>query len=262
VTTQGQTYWSRVGEEWLATARQRLWRTHHDAVVRAWLTRWLAAKRATSVLKTDLFEEAIGDGVIPMTGREGTVIVGIDVSASVVWSASRHRTIGAVQADIRQSPFADGSFDCVVTTSTLDHFDTSDELHRSVVELVRILRPSGELLITLDNLSNPVVRLRNALPGGPLRRLGLVPYRVGASCNRQGLCYLLENAGTTVTDITAILHCPRVLMVPIARLTDRLSPHGRLSDRLLRFLDRWETMERWPSRFVTGYYLAARAVKR
>jgi SAM-dependent methyltransferase len=235
---------------------------HHDAVVRTWLTRWLAAQLPPRILKTDLFEEAIGGGVMPMSEGQGTLMVGVDVSGSVVAAASHHCRILAVWADIRRPPFADNSFDCVVSTSTLDHFETFEELRRAIFELVQILRPSGELLMTLDNLSNPIVRLRNSLPGGPLRRLGLVPYRVGASCDRQMLSDLLTDAGTTVVHMTAILHSPRVLMVPIARITDRLSRHGRLSDRFLRFLVTWEAMERWPTRFVTGYYLAARAVKR
>jgi hypothetical protein len=73
---------------------------------------------------------------------------------------------------------------------------------------------------------------------------------------------LLDDAGTQVTDLSAILHCPRVLMVPATSVVDRLYGGRWLSRAMLRFLRSWEGLERWPSRFVTGYYLAARAVRR
>ena len=111
---------------------------------------------------------------------------------------------------------------------------------------------------TSFSLSSP----RFWLPGGPLQSLSLVPYRVGASCDRRGFRRLLEDCGTEVIDLTAILHCPRVLMVQVAGIVDRLSNRRRLTQPLLRFLSMWEAGERWPSRFLTGYYLAACAVKR
>jgi len=246
----------------VATSHQRLWRFHHDAVVREWLARWLVPLSSAGVLKTDLFEEAIGNGLTSLAGVKGGGFVGIDISAAAVDAAARHPAVHAVQADVRRLPFGDSCFDCVVSTSTLDHFDTLGELEGGLREIVRVLRPSGQMLLTLDNLSNPVVRLRNRLPANALRRIGLVPYRVGVSCDAAGLRRLLEQAGMEATEVTAILHCPRAAAVAIAWLVDRLSAGAASREALLRSLRRWETIERWPSRLLTGYYLAARAVKR
>jgi SAM-dependent methyltransferase len=262
VVTREGTYWHDIGEQWLATARQRLWRAHHDRVIAHWLGRWHSPVRGDRVFKTDLFEEAIGPGLLPVINTAESLLVGADISASIVRSAIGHPELAVIQADVRRLPFADESFDCVVSTSTLDHFATPVELRACLRQLVRLLRPSGRLLITLDNLSNPVVRLRNALPGGPLQSLGLVPYRIGASCNRRGFIRLLDDCGTEVTDLTAILHCPRMPMVQIAGIIDRLPNGRRLTQSLLKFLWMWEVGERWPSRFLTGYYLAACAVRR
>jgi SAM-dependent methyltransferase len=262
MTTTDSSYWNRITEDWLAATRQRLWRTHHDAVVGDWLARSLRLFSSGRVLKTDLFEEAIGRGLSSLAGANGGRFVGIDISAAAVRAAAGHPVVLAVQADVRRLPFGDRSFDCVVSTSTLDHFDTRGELLGSLGEIARVLRPSGQLLMTLDNLSNPVVRLRNLLPANALRRIGLVPYRVGVSCTAPDLRRLLGHADMHVTELTAILHCPRVLAVATARMLDRLRGGAASGEKLLWSLRQWETLERWPSRLRTGYYLAVRAVKR
>jgi len=254
-------YWNSLGDQWLATGKQQIWRQHHDAVVRTWVSRWLEASLPTRVLKTDLFEEATGEGVVPTGAEARFSVVGIDISASIVAAASRHPNIHAQQADVRDLPFEDQSFDGIVSTSTLDHFGTFGELRRAFAELVRVLAPGGQLLITLDNLSNPVVRLRNMLPHASLERLGLVPYKMGVSCSRGRLKRLLDEFGLTVTELTTILHCPRVVMVHGVEWLGPLSDSPRFAHGLGWMLDSWETLQGWPTRFQTGYYLAARAVR-
>ena len=86
----------------------------------------------------------------------------------------------SVAADVRVLPFPAGTFDGVLSTSTLDHFEAIDDLHRALGELRRVLRPAGRLVLTLDNPANPLIRLRNALPPDVARtnRTGPVPGRV------------------------------------------------------------------------------------
>ena len=47
-------------------------------------------------------------------------------------------------ADAHHLPFADGSFDCVVSLNVFEHFA---EPHRAADELFRVLRPGGQLLV-------------------------------------------------------------------------------------------------------------------
>ena len=90
-------------------------------------------------------------------------------------------------ADVRSLPFADGTFDVVVSNSTLDHFRSRKELIASMRELNRVTRPGGELVLTLDNRANPVVAFRNALPFHWLNRIRVLPYYVGVTCGPRGL---------------------------------------------------------------------------
>ena len=57
--------------------------------------------------------------------------------------------IRAIQADVRDLPFPVQSFDCLVSTSTLDHFSTFGELRSSLEGLIRLLHPSGQLLLKI-----------------------------------------------------------------------------------------------------------------
>ena len=76
---------------------------------------------------------------------------------------------------MRHLPFAQGAFDGIVSNSTLDHFQSLDDLLVSLKELFRVLRPGGQMILTLDNLSNPIILLRNWLPLRLLKRLKIVP---------------------------------------------------------------------------------------
>jgi SAM-dependent methyltransferase len=253
-------YWGSVSADW-GVDRQTLWRMHSDMLNNALLERWLPAERVESVLKTDLFDEMSSDGLYPFLARRSRSFVGIDVSAATASLArSRHGGIRAVAADVRQLPFPEGAFDLVVSNSTLDHFETRGEIALSLSELYRVLRPGGELIITMDNPANPVIALRNALPFRLLNRLGLTPYYVGATCGEGTLRRLLEKAGFKVAATDTLLHSPRVIVVAIARLMERHAPPGAQS-RFLRLLPAFERLGRLPTRLITAHFTAARAVK-
>jgi SAM-dependent methyltransferase len=80
-------------------------------------------------------------------------------------------TIGAVQGDGERLPFADGLFDCVICTETLEHVPDDRLVAR---ELVRVLRPGGVLVLSVpDEHSERLLwwlspRYRNT-PGGHVR---------------------------------------------------------------------------------------------
>ena len=112
---------------------------------------------------------------------------------------ARYLDLPAVKADVRCLPYADGAFDIVVSNSTLDYFTSGDQIVESLRELNRTLASGGQLLITMDNLANPAVWLRNALPFRWLNAMGLVPYYVGATGGPRRLRGYLQEAGFEVS---------------------------------------------------------------
>jgi SAM-dependent methyltransferase len=227
----------------------------------ALLERWLPSLDGLRVLKTDLYDEAVSDGLYPVLASAAEV-VGIDVSAAVVGAArARYPDLETVVADVRRLPFDDGRFDVVASISTLDHFASYDDVRTGLAELRRVLVPGGRLVVTLDNAVNPIVALRNLLPLGALRRLGVVPYFVGVTCGTRRLQALLEQSGFAVEDTTTVLHCPRALAVLAASIVERQGRAAR-RERFLRLVRRFERLEHAPSRSVTGYFVAARARRR
>jgi len=235
-----------------------LWRRHSDAVNRRLVDQWLQGRRVTRVLKTDLWDEAVADGVAPALAAHAREVHGVDVASLTVSAAvARHPWLHAATADVRDLPAEDGAYDAVLSLSTLDHLRGRSAVHDGLVELRRVLRPEGELLLTFDNGANPVVAVRNALPRRARRATGLVPYPVEVALGHRALVVLMRRAGFEVLDVTAALHCPRVLAVRSAARAERRG--AAAGDRLAVRLLRWEALEALPTRQITGHFVVVRA---
>lgn len=227
-----------------------LWRLQSDAVVERMICDWLPGGAAA--LKTDLYDEAVGPGLAAALSSRFGEVSGIDADPEVVAAASEsHPGLAASVADVRELPFADGTFDAVLSNSTLDHLPDRGQVVSALRELRRVLKPGGSLLITIDNRLNPAVALRNALPARIARRVrGGFDYEPGWSCGPRGLRAVLEEAGFAVSDRAALLHAPRFA---VARMTP--GEGGRRLARVLAF----ERLGRSPLRYLTGHFVAALA---
>lgn len=254
-------YWESIADEWKKIRPDRLWRKHSDAINQSLLFRWLPEQPVPRLLKTDTFDEAVGDGLTRFLQARAHSVVGIDLSFKNVQLACHgERSVHGTRADVRNLPFRRESFDVVVSNSTLDHFQTLDEITVSLRELHRVLRKGGQLIVTLDNLANPTIAVRNHLPINLLNRLGIVPYFVGATCGPRRLQRLLRDVGFEVRDVAAVLHCPRIIAVAVAKLLcSRAKPS--VQQQFLRLLQKCEVMSRWPTRYLTGHFIAVRAEK-
>lgn len=254
-------YWTDAS--WLAHDANLVWRTHADAIHTRLLERWCGPERRIpgtgTVLKTDLYEEAVGNGQTPWLEARFARTLGMDISAEVVAAAQRkHPALEAEVADARDMGFPDAMADWVVSLSTLDHFNSTRDIERSIFEIRRVLKPGGYLLLTLDNPLNPFVGLRQALPFALLKRLGLVPYFCGATLRPGRLVRLLTAVGFEIVDRCAVMHCPRVLAVKLAQRASRSwSPEAKR--RLASALIRWEVLDRLPTRYLTGHFSAVLA---
>lgn len=255
-------YWDAVATTWQEVHPQTLWRVHSDAVNVALFAHWLPIDRIERLLKTDLFDEAFGDGLYPLLTSRARKLIGMDISVSTLHLArSRHTGLPATGADVRRLPFANGAFDVVISNSTLDHFESLDEIVASLREIRRVLQAGGQLLLTLDNLANPIIALRNALPFSLLSHLAVVPYYVGATCGPGRLRRILQQMQFEVLEITAVMHCPRLVAVEMVRVLERYASRNT-QQRILRLLMAFERLSSCPTRFLTGYLVAVRAIRR
>ncbi len=205
-------YWDGIADQ--TDALPAAWRHHARRAHLALVDEWIGEPRGRW-LKTDLFEERSPDRAL-LPSLASATWIGSDLSPQVARAAAHLGTAVAVATDVRALPFATGTIDGILSTSTLDHFDDVGEIDVALVELHRVLAPGGRLVLTLDNARNPLVRLRNALPRGVARRTGLVPFAVGATHDAAGGHAALERAGFEVVHATHLLHAPHVIGTRLA----------------------------------------------
>ena len=241
---------------------------HGKRVIVDLASRWGDIKGSRRVLKTDLFEEAFhASQILFDVARVNPNVVGIDISRDIVVRArARSREYGPdvgqyVCCDVRHLPFLSDSIDLIISNSTLDHFSVEGDLFTALKELGRVLCPGGTLILTIDNKSNLtyppyfVIRLWMAL--------GFSPYVIGRTYSLNELKSRLDSIGLSIEEATAICHYPHpeALVAGTVRLLHNVS-RGRLDSVISKGLDFLERLESWRTRFLTGRYLAVKAVKR
>lgn len=230
------------------------WRHYCDALHRDLLRRWAPRRPVTRSLKTDLFDEAAGPGLFEPLSAISDEFVGIDLSTTAATGARRHGVRHVVRGDVRRLPFADASFDLVVSNSTLDHLPDVESIADSLRELWRVTSPGGVAIVTLDNPRCPVVALRAKLPERLLRLTGLISYEIGSTLSLPSLARAAENAGFVVKDRTTFMH---VLRVTAMRSANRSRQPDRWVERRLRK----ERRGSLATAQLTGHFVAVRAVR-
>ena len=229
--------------------------------------RWAAPAKCDCVLKTDLFDVAFTARPFVFDLGISGGVVGIDIASEVVVAAKgRSESLGFntghyLCCDVRHLPLKEDVIDLVISDSTLDHFASETDIVTALRELRRVLRQGGVLILTLDNKSNltyppyPIIRL--------WMRLGLAPYVIGKTLSPSRLHRTLKDLGFSVDQSTAIFHCPHpdALVRRLETLLRRLS-RGRLDGAIRRGLMSLEKLGGLRTRYLTGRYVAVRAVKR
>ena len=249
-------YWDGVADAWAARPRQRLWRRYSDVLHSRLVSEWLPSTPVRRILKTDAFDEATGElGRFLIQATGGASLVTLDVSMTTLLQARRrHDGLSPLAGSVRSLPLADASFDLAISTSTLDHLASLDEIAASLAELRRVLRPGGRLVLTLDNALNPVVALRSVLPHAWLRTLRLVPYETGANCGPGRLEHLVRASGLTPVHVGSLLHCPRMPAVALSHVVGALGS-ASVADAFVNALMAFERVGGLPTRYATGYFV-------
>ncbi|MGH2627044.1 MAG: hypothetical protein ACRDHY_10380, partial [Anaerolineales bacterium] len=143
----------------------------------------------------------------------------------------------------------------VVSLSTLDHFERATDIEASLRELARVQPAGGRLLLTLDNPANPEVALRRLLPRGLVRRLRADTFYLGETVGERRGGRLLTDAGYEVERVAYLIHALRYPAIRLLRWVDRprLTGLRRIVEGLLLAA---ETLDKLPTRGVTGHYVA------
>ncbi len=256
-------HWNKIAANWHQTDQQKLLRSFSDLLNISLFDHWLpSSKKAERLLKTDLFDESLTDGLCPLLFERSHRVICMDLSISTIISAKRrYPHLLAVVADVQHLPFSPGIFDVIVSNSTLDHFKTSADIIASLKGLNLVMRNEAQLLVTLDNKTNPIIYLRNLLPYKLLHKLGFIPYYVGATFSAHTLKRVLQELNFSVLAMTAFWHFPRIIMAGIALLIHQFGSE-KSRQRLLNIILSFESLSKLPTRYITGQFVAARAIKR
>jgi SAM-dependent methyltransferase len=258
-------HWNDVADGWHELKQRNPVLARHKRRVYADLIQgWTGGAAPRYALKTDLFAEAFNDeeflSSLPWRER----LVGIDISSSVLKQARRRPTIGTlhghVTCDVARLPFKEGSFDLVVSDSTLDHLKTEGEIRQALGELARVLAPGGRLILTIDNPSSLTYPPRWLVK--LWMRLGLAPYYIGVTLPLACLRADLEHLGLRVAHETAILHYPHPDgLVRLCERCARWLGRGTLDRLVAQFFTAAEQLGGTRLRYLTGRYLAVDAIK-
>lgn len=223
----------------------------------AFFRRWLPKETPGAVLKTDLFEDAFGDDrVLPGLFPYARLVCGIDLAHSTVRAASRRdRQIarGASVHDVRGLGFRDSSFDLVISTSTLDHFQNRAAYLESLAEITRVLRPGGTLFLTMDNPWNPLY--------WPLRLWcgwRAAPFFLGYTPSARQLRQDLRVLGFEIHGQDWLIHNPRLLSTALF-LTLRRALGRRAEAPIAALLSVFALSGKLPSRPLTACFSAIAA---
>lgn len=261
-------YWDTIVKKSCERPHDDLWRAHMKQVYKGLAGKWLGDLNKGITLKTDLYDEATtAHNLIPLFGQRCERIIGTDTSFEITVAAKKRMISewngwgNAVVSDIRHSSFKTDSFDQIISNSTLDHFLDKNDIIVSIKEIRRMLKPGGVLIITLDNPSNPVVFIRNVLSYKLLKFFGIIPFYMGVTVPQHELIRILESNGFSVHDSTYIDHSPRILVIWIGHILEKLA-NERINVWFLRFIGIFERLEKLPIRFLTGYFVAVKAIKK
>lgn len=156
-----------------------------------------------------------GEGVYLDVLSAHAEVVGVDLNAAYLCTArmrSASPNVRLARMAAQRPAFADHTFDAIVLIETLEHLNDGQA---AIAELARVLRPGGQLLITVPNKLFPVEthsirmngRIRGSRWGTGTPLLPLLPHRVRRTFATVRLYYswelrkLLESNGFTVCKI-------------------------------------------------------------
>jgi len=105
----------------------------------------------------------VGCGTGVLAGRlagAGFEVTGVDPSQGMLdVLADTHEAVRGVRGDGTALPFEDGVFDLSLTVAALHHVADPAAVQQTLVEMVRVVRPGGRIVVWDHNPRNPYWRI-------------------------------------------------------------------------------------------------------
>ena len=96
---------------------------------------------------SSVLELGCGAGMLALLKRKGVTLTGVDLSSECAIAARRNGYDTTLSAELSNLPFADDSFDVIVSNFAIHNISGRTGREKAVSEAVRVLRPGGRLLI-------------------------------------------------------------------------------------------------------------------
>jgi SAM-dependent methyltransferase len=113
--------------------------------VRHEVERWLADVRPAAGARLRVLDAGCGTGGLIANLRTAAWRAGVEISSEGIRLARTRPRVALAQASVAALPFADETFDAVVSIDVLCHAGVEER--QAVEEAARVLRPGGRLLV-------------------------------------------------------------------------------------------------------------------
>jgi ubiquinone/menaquinone biosynthesis C-methylase UbiE len=127
---------------------------------------------------SDVLELGCGAGMLALLKRKGVTLTGVDLSDECAVAARRNGYDATFSASLSSLPFADTSFDYVVSLDVLGHIE-AEEKDAVLAEVKRVLRPGGVTLHGIECTDRSAQKSYNEMSAAELRRFIEVDGHVG-----------------------------------------------------------------------------------
>jgi len=167
------------GRALLPLAAQNAYRERYRAARPGWQTSGEHVEklvRGYANPRTHVLDLGCGrGGVVELIWRDVKLAAGLDPDEP---SLTEHHEPGlpVIRGRGEQLPFADQSFDLVVSLWVLEHVERPDDVLR---EVHRVLRPGGHFIFLTPNLRNPLLVLNRLAATLPKLQRRVVPWMYG-----------------------------------------------------------------------------------
>jgi 2-polyprenyl-3-methyl-5-hydroxy-6-metoxy-1,4-benzoquinol methylase len=170
---------------------------------------------------TRVLDAGCGEGILVEEYAGRLDIIGVDANY-----ASARVTHGSVTA----LPLADASYDRALCLDVLEHL-SYEEQPRALAELFRVLRPGGELFVSVPNLAHLQSRIQFLLRGRLIRTASEIKHPGDRPVHEY--LQLARRAGFTLTSRRGIFPTVPVVTHFVRRHPQALAPLHRALTRLL-----------------------------